>query len=125
MIKHNAKDILFLICLLGTILLWPLAQPQQIRALNPTQLALLVFCGLNTIIAYGSFGLAMSHWQSSRVSAVLPLAPLLTLLFTFGLNHWQFADIPAEPMDWLSSLGALSVVGGAALAALPKRQVLD
>ena len=29
-IKHNAKDILFLICLLGTVLLWPLAQPQQI-----------------------------------------------------------------------------------------------
>ncbi len=120
--RHNAKDILLLICVSGTLLLWPLAQPQQIRALNPTELALLVFSGLNTIIAYGAFGLAMSYWQSSRVSAVLPVAPLLTLLFTFGLNHWQHAGIPAEPMDWLSSLGALLVVVGAAVAALPKRQ---
>jgi drug/metabolite transporter (DMT)-like permease len=118
--RHHAKDILLLICLSGTILLWPLAEPQQIRALNPVELALLVFCGLNTIIAYGSFGLAMSYWQSSRVSAVLPIAPLLTLLFTFGLNHWQLADIPAEPMDWLSTVGALLVVAGAAVAALPK-----
>jgi drug/metabolite transporter (DMT)-like permease len=121
--NHNAKDILLLICLSGTLLLWPLAQPQQIRGMNPTELALLVFSGLNTIIAYGAFGLAMSYWQSSRVSAVLPVAPLLTLLFTFGLNHFQYADIPAEPMDWLSSLGAMLVVGGAMVAALPGRQV--
>ena len=119
--KHHAKNILFLICLAGTVLLWPLAEPQQIKNLNATQLMLLLFCGINTIIAYGSFGLAMSYWQASRVSAVIPLAPLLTLLFTFGLNHWQLADVPAEPMDWLSWCGALLVVCGAAAAALPKR----
>jgi drug/metabolite transporter (DMT)-like permease len=123
-VAHDAKDILFLICIAGTLLLWPLADVQQIHALNTTELALLLFCGLNTIIAYGSFGLAMSYWQSSRVSAVLPLAPLLTLLFTYGLNHWQLATIPAEPMDWLSSAGALLVVGGAALAALPRQRAL-
>jgi drug/metabolite transporter (DMT)-like permease len=122
---HHTNDILLLICVAGTVLLLPLSEPQQIGALNSTQLMLLLFCGLNTIIAYGSFGLAMSYWQSSRVSAVLPIAPLLTLLFTFGLNHWQLADIPAEPMDWLSSLGALLVVGGAAVAALPKSQAGD
>ncbi len=121
-LEHNAKDILFLVCLCGTLLLWPLAEPQQIRAMNPTELALLLFCGLNTIVAYGSFGLAMSYWQASRVSAVLTIAPLLTLLCIYGLNHWQLADIPAEPMDWLSSLGALLVVGGAAGAALLKNQ---
>lgn len=118
--KHHAKNILFLICAAGTLLLWPLAEPQQIQNLNSTQLLLLLFCGINTIIAYGSFGLAMSYWQASRVSAVIPIAPLLTLLFTFGLNHWQLADIPAEPMDWLSWVGALLVVAGAAAAALPR-----
>ena len=119
--RHHAKDILFLICLAGTVLLWPLAEPGQIRNLNGTELLLLGFCGFNTIIAYGAFGLAMSHWQASRVSAVIPLTPLLTLIFTFLLNHWQLADIAAEPMDWLSWLGALLVVFGAAAAALLKR----
>jgi drug/metabolite transporter (DMT)-like permease len=120
--QHHAKDILFLICLSGTVLLWPLAEPLKIRALNTTELALLAFCGINTIIAYGSFGLAMSHWQASRVSAIIPLVPLLTLLITSGLNHWNLADIAAEPLDWLSIFGALLVVTGAAIAALPKEK---
>jgi len=117
LIEHHAKDILLLICLSGTIFLWPLAEPRQIQGLNTTELILLAFCGLNTIIAYGCFGLALSHWQASRVSAVITIAPLLTLLFTFGLNHWKLASIPAEPMDWLSYLGALLVVTGAAVTA--------
>ncbi len=123
MATHNAKDLLFLICVAGTVLLLPLSEPQQIRALDPTELALLLFCGLNTIIAYGSFGLALTYWQSSRVSAVLPIAPLLTLLFASALNHWQLMDIPTEPLDWLSTLGALLVVGGAAVAGLPRQRL--
>jgi drug/metabolite transporter (DMT)-like permease len=122
LIDHHAQDILFLICLSGTILLWPLAEPQQLQGLGTTEFLLLAFCGLNTIVAYGSFGLAMSHWQASRVSAVITIAPLLTLLFTFGLNYWEFANIPAEPIDWLSCLGALLVVGGAAVAALSQHE---
>jgi drug/metabolite transporter (DMT)-like permease len=118
--EHHAQDILLLICVTGTLLLWPLSEPQQIRALNTAELALLFFCGINTIIAYGAFGLAMSYWQASRVSAIIPLAPLLTLLFTFGLNHWGLADISSEPIDWLSVCGALLVVAGAAVAALSK-----
>ena len=118
LIEHHAKDILLLICLSGTIFLWPLAEPRQLQGLKTTELILLAFCGLNTIIAYGCFGLAMSHWQASRVSAVITIAPLLTLLFTFGLNHWKVASTPAEPMDGLSYLGALLVVSGAAVTAL-------
>lgn len=118
--EHNAKDILFLICVTGTVLFLPLSEPQQVLTLNPAQLAILIFCGVNTIIAYGCFGLAMSYWQSSRVSAILPIAPLLTLLFAFCLDHWKLTDIPSEPLDWLSVAGALLVVGGAAVAALPR-----
>ncbi len=119
---HNAKDILFLICITGTLLFWPLAKPQQILSLNATELALLVFLGINTIIAYGSFGLAMSYWESSRVSAILPLAPLLTLTFAYCLNQWTVASIPTEPMDWLGIAGALLVVVGSAITALPKQR---
>ena len=113
--------ILLLICAAGTLLLWPLSQPAQILALPPTQLAVLLFCGLNTIVAYGAFGLAMSYWQASRVSAIIPLAPLLTLLFTAMLNHWQPARVASEPINTAVIVGALLVVAGSALAALPKR----
>lgn len=116
--EFHAKDILLLICLSGTVILWPLAEPGQLRQLGLAELLLLAFCGLNTIVAYGCFGLAMSYWQASRVSAVITIAPLLTLFFTFILNTWQAGSTPAEPMDWLSYLGALLVVAGAAVTAL-------
>ena len=120
LVEHHAKDILLLICLAGTLLLWPLSEPQQIVNLNGIELALLIFCGANTIIAYGSFGLAMSYWESSRVSAVIAITPLLTLLFTFLVNRWISTAIPAEPLDWLSYLGALLVVSGAVVVASRK-----
>lgn len=116
--EFHAKDILLLICLSGTVILWPLAEPGQLGQLELAELLLLAFCGLNTIVAYGCFGLAMSYWQASRVSAVITIAPLLTLLFTFILNAWQAGTTPAEPMDWLSYVGALLVVAGAAVTAL-------
>ncbi|NND67745.1 MAG: DMT family transporter [Halioglobus sp.] len=120
--KFHAREILFMLCLGGTLLLLPLSEPRQVLSLDGVQLAVLGFAGLNTIIAYGAFGLAMSHWQASRVSAIIPLAPLLTLLFTEAVNRSGLATIPAEPLDWLSSVGALLVVVGAALAALPGGQ---
>lgn len=116
---YHAREILLMLCLGGTLLLLPLSAPLQVLSLDGVQLAVLGFAGLNTIIAYGAFGLAMSHWQASRVSAIIPLAPLLTLLFTEGLNRSGLATMPAEPLDWLSSVGALLVVVGAALAVLP------
>lgn len=116
---HHAREILLLLCLGGTVFLLPVSRPLDVLALDSVQLAVLLFAGLNTIIAYGAFGLAMSYWQASRVSAIIPLAPLLTLLFTEALNRSGLATMPAEPLDWLSSIGALLVVGGAALAALP------
>lgn len=114
----HAKDILLLICLSGTIILLPLAEPAQLWGLDRSQLLLLLFCGLNTIIAYGCFGLAMSHWQASRVSAVITIAPLLTLFFTAMLNSWRPGSTAAEPLDWLSYLGAMLVVTGAAVTAM-------
>jgi len=120
--EFHAKDILLLICLAGTIFLLPFANPGQLLDLTAAEVALLAFCGLNTVIAYGCFGLAMTHWQASRVSAVITVAPLLTLLFTALLNRVTAGSIPAEPLDWLSYVGAVLVVSGAAATALAGQQ---
>ncbi|MDX1735339.1 MAG: DMT family transporter [Halioglobus sp.] len=118
----HAKDILLLICLGGSALLLPLASPASALGLDAPDLLMLLFCGINTIVAYGAFGLALSHWEASRVSAIVPLAPLLTLLFTWALNAAFGLDIPEEPLDWLGGLGAVLVVAGSGLAALPGRR---
>ncbi len=114
----STNDLLFLIYIVGTLFFLPFSEPQQIMQLDTTKLALLVFACLNTLIAYGSFGLAMTHWQAARVSATITMVPLLTAVLMLALDRIYPDFIEAEPIDWLSWLGAFMVVAGSIVAAL-------
>lgn len=122
LLKHiKSNDLLLLIYIAGTLCFLPAASPVQVRALDGLELVMLAFVSLNTVIAYSSFGMAMTHWDASRVSAVITTAPLLTLLFVFLSNMLYPGFIQTEPMDWLNWFGAALVVGGSTLAALGNR----
>jgi drug/metabolite transporter (DMT)-like permease len=77
--QFNSVQILLFIYLLSALLLLPLARPASLFDLSAVQTWLLLFCCLNTVLAYGSFAEAMVHWHASKVSAVLALAPLFTI----------------------------------------------
>ncbi|MEH6583392.1 MAG: DMT family transporter [Halioglobus sp.] len=117
----KANDLLLLIYIAGALCFLPGSSPGQIQQLDGFGLIVLAFVSLNTIIAYSSFGLAMTHWEASRVSAVITLAPLLTLFFVFLSNGFYPGFIQTEPLDWVNWLGAVLVVGGSTLAALGNR----
>ena len=55
----------------AVVLFLPTARPASLMELDGAGLALLAFCSLNTLVAYGSFAEALDHWEASRVSAVL------------------------------------------------------
>lgn len=115
---ESTNTILLVLYLIGTVAFFPFSTPAQILSLNSTELALLAFASLNTIIAYTCFGLAMTHWEGSRVSATITIAPLLTLAFAELLALWQPDYMPLEPLSWLSWIGAVLVVVGSLIAAL-------
>lgn len=117
----KSSELLLLLYVAGSLCFWPAASPGQIQHLDRFGLAMLAFAALNTIIAYGSFGLAMTHWEASRVSAVITVTPLLTLFFVFVSNLLYPGFIQTEPLDWLNWLGAALVVGGSTLAAMGNR----
>ena len=114
----STNQLLLLIYISGTLCFLPAAEPAQILQLDGLGLGMLLFASLNTIIAYGCFGMAMTHWEASRVSATITLAPLFTLLFVHMTNIVAPNYIQTEPLDWLNWLGALLVVSGSTLAAL-------
>ena len=102
---------------LGTLVFLPLSDFSGLPGLTGWQWALLLFCGANTLIAYGCFAEALEHWEASRVSATVTLAPLITVGMVQLL---PMAGIVAEPVTWLSLFGALLVVGGSMVAALAR-----
>lgn len=119
---ESTNDILLVIYIAGSIGYLPFAQPSLIFDLDGVQLSLLSFAALNTIISYGCFGLAMTYWEASRVSATITMTPLLTLLFIALLNLWYPHYIETETLDLLSWLGGILVVAGSIVAALAKRR---
>lgn len=113
----GSGQVMLIMYLAGALLFFPMAKPAGLGDLNGIALALLAFTSLNTLFAYGSFAEALAHWEASRVSAVLTIVPLLSLLFVAVLGQVTDAVVP-EPLNILSWVGALLVVVGSMLAAL-------
>jgi len=111
-------QVLFLLYAGAVPLLLPPAQLAQILELNGLQLGMLVFCCANTVIAYGCFAEALEHWEVSRVSAVVTLAPIVTVLAMQGAAWLWPTGVPAESLSGWNLLGASLVVAGSMTTAL-------
>ncbi len=117
-----SDTIMVLFYVAGTVLLFPIADPAQAANLDTLGVAMLLFCALNTLLAYGCFVEALNHWEASRISAVLATTPLFTfLVLEFGAPIVPSVIRP-EPLNTLSAIGALLVVGGSMLSALGRKE---
>ncbi len=118
LLNFSSVQILFSIYVFSIVVLLPFITPSSLWQLTQLQLWLLVFCCINTLVAYGCFAEAMNCWDASKVSAVLALAPLFTIgslkLVVFLNPGYEFSD----RLTMLSIFGALLLVVGSALTAL-------
>jgi len=120
----TGQGILFVIYFCASVMLLPTAHPGVLLELGAWPLAVLAFCSLNTIIAYGSFAEALKHWEATRISAVLALTPLLTMSFATILAALPTGYVSEESLDLVSLAGAVLVVAGSATCALAGRRIL-
>ncbi|MBC6430984.1 DMT family transporter [Nostoc sp. HG1] len=102
------------------LLFTPLAKIQSLFILDSFHLLMLVFCALNTLIAYGAFAESLEHWEASRVSAVIALAPIVTLISVAVVSVIAPNWIPSENFTSIAILGAGLVVTGSVAIALGK-----
>lgn len=116
--SFSSVQILFLIYVFSIVVLLPFISPLSLFELTELQFYLLLFCCLNTLVAYGCFAEALNCWDASKVSAVLALAPLFTIgslkLVVFLEPNYAFSD----RLGMISLLGALLLVVGSVLTAL-------
>jgi drug/metabolite transporter (DMT)-like permease len=118
LLKFSSVQILFLIYIFSTFALMPFITPTSLFQLSALQLGLLLFCCINTLVAYGCFAEALNCWDASKVSATLALAPLFTIsslkVVVLFFPNYEYSD----RLGWLSILGAFLLVIGSALTAL-------
>ncbi|MDM9580535.1 DMT family transporter [Nostoc sp. GT001] len=102
------------------LLFTPLAKVKSLFILDSFHLGMLVFCALNTLIAYGAFSESLQHWEASRVSAVIALAPIVTLIAVTVVSVIAPDWIPPEHFTLIAIFGAGLVVTGSVAIALGK-----
>jgi len=117
----NSNQVMLCIYIVGILMFLPVAEPQQLWLQPRHSLWLLVFCCINTLLAYGCFAAALNHLEATRVSAVLAITPLLTIAFMriIALQFPGYVEI--EVLNQLSIGGACLMVCGAVLTALSKQ----
>jgi drug/metabolite transporter (DMT)-like permease len=114
----SARQLTLCIYVIGALVLLPFTHLAQLNVLSVVQLVALLFCCINTIVAYGAFTEAMHVWQASKVSAVICLAPLFTFV-SMTIAVYYFPNyIQASELDVWAYVGAGIVVCGSALTSL-------
>lgn len=96
-------------------------RPETFVGLSALGICLLIFTAANTVIAYGAFAEALQHWEASRVSAVLALTPVITILTVQTAHLIWPENVAHESLPALSYLGAGLVVAGSMMTSLGKR----
>ena len=102
----------------GTLVMTPAASPGEAAALDLPQIGLLAFLAANTLVAYSAFAASLEHWESSKVSAVLALQPLVTLFGANLLGRIVPGQFPAMPLTPVILLASVLVVAGSMCCAL-------
>ncbi|WP_350977498.1 DMT family transporter [Shewanella sp. AC34-MNA-CIBAN-0136] len=110
--RLSPSNVLLFIYALGIVLMAPFSDFSQFEAMTLDQWWIVLFCGANTLIAYGCFGQAMQYWPTAQVSAMLALTPVLSFTATevvVNLGWWSGVFVGAD-IDVLSFAGIVMIV---------------
>lgn len=110
---HDTQLLNLVIFALPTLLFLPFVDFSLFVPLNFNQWLLMLFLGLNTIIAYGFLALAFKYTQVNKVSVIISLNPILTFLATTALFYLDVNWIETSLMGYKTFAGAVLVIFGA------------
>ncbi|GJH42778.1 DMT family transporter [Pasteurella canis] len=116
--EFNSQQILFVIYLGCMFVFTPFAEVNQISALDGWTLFCFIYCCLNTLVGYGAYAEALNRWDVSKVSVVITLMPLFTILFSYLLYFFYPQSFTKPDLNSISYIGAFVVVLGAITSAI-------
>lgn len=107
---------------LPTLLFLPLAKPLQLLQLNWVMWIIMLFLGLNTLVAYTTLSLALKYSEAGKVSIIIILNPLITFAIMGAVTYLEVSWIAGEIFTLWSVAGALIVLAGAVLVVMKNRR---
>lgn len=84
--------------------------------------SVLIFLGINTLLAYGSLGYALKYLEANMVSVIITLNPIITFSLIAILMIMEVTWIVHENFTFVSITGAAMVVSGAVFTVLKSKK---
>lgn len=103
---------------LPALLYLPFVKIQGFISLSFIEWLIMIFLGLNTLVAYGTLSMAIRHIEANKVSVIIILNPILTFGIMALVSVSNATWIEHEHFTLLSLLGAFVVLLGALLTIL-------
>jgi len=110
--RLSSPSIMLCIYVGCSILFTPFADWTSVTRLAAPQLAALIFCIVNMLVAYGAFAESLAHIEASRASALLAIVPLATLALLALASRVLAGIVEPEPVTGVAVAGATLVVAG-------------
>lgn len=114
--KYSPSSLNLVIYFIPAVLFMPFANFSSLAELSIGQWGLMAFLGLNTLVAYGSIALAFKYTQAYKVSVIVTMNPIITLIAMSILALLEVTWVEAEIMSLNALWGAVLVLSGAIVA---------
>ena len=109
----------------GAVCLLPTAQTSQFSSYTSSQWLIIGFLGLNTVIAYGLISKAFSLIDTNKVSFIITLNPLGTIVLMKILTAYDVKWIGEENIGPIGLLGALFLLTGVIMVVALKKTITN
>lgn len=120
--SHHAQGLNLIIYLVPALILWPLADFEVISNLTWPLWLLIVFLGLNTLLAYGAIAESFKYLPANKVGIIVTLNPIITIVTMTVLAAWEVSWIEPERISSMGIVGASLILAGVILAIIAKRR---
>lgn len=119
---HSAQQLNMIIYLVPVLMFVCFADFGRLAEISLEMWLLVIFLGLNTLIAYGSLAEAFKYLEASKVSIIITLNPIITITTLTIMAYLEVTIIETTVISILGFVGAILVVFGAVLVITKKRQ---
>ena len=93
----------------------PFIKLSSLQGLSTGWWVLMIFLGLNTLLAYGSLAQALRLSQANKVSIIVLLNPIITFICMSFVGDFGLSYLKSESFTRYTLIGALVVLAGAIL----------
>lgn len=117
---YPVRVINFILFIFATFALAIMVDYESILQMSIGMWFLMLFLGLNTLLAYSFLGEAFKYADANKVGIIITLNPLITIFVMTALSYLEVSWISSDMLTIPGFVSALAVIAGAILAVKSK-----